>query len=352
MEPRYEHSELVKFARALLCKVRLGPTMASDVAEILVAGDLYGKTTHGLNLLPAYLREIEAGKMTRTGAPKILKQSPATLLVDAHYLPGPFVLRRAIAWATPRAKKHGVAMVSIRRCHHIASLIAYLRPVTSQNLVILLMCSDPANRTVAAAGGVQAVCSPNPIGMGIPTTGQPILIDTTTASTANAVATRLRNEGKTFSSPILQTAAGQPTNDPRVLVANPPGTILPLGGPGLAHKGFALAIMVEALTHALAGNGRADKPSRWGASIYMQIVDPKFFGGRTAWARETEFFATICRKSKTKPGISKVRMPGDDAQAQHKEQLKHGIKLHPGILLALQPWANKYSLQIPSASQS
>jgi LDH2 family malate/lactate/ureidoglycolate dehydrogenase len=347
LEQRYPPAELKKFARALLREAGLAPAPARMVAEVLVEGDLLGKTTHGLNLLPAYLREIEAGKMTRSGEPKILRRMAATLLLDANYRAGPFVLRRALEWAMHRARKHGVATVSIRRCHHIASLIAYLPPVTQRNLLVILMCSDPANRAVAAPGGVEAVFSPNPVGVGIPTLGDPILIDTTTSSTGNGVATRLRNEGRKFSSPVLQTAHGQPTNDPRVLVANAPGTILSLGGPAQAHKGFALATLVEALTNALTGQGRAEQPERWGATVFLQIIDPKFFGGRAAFAREAQFFAQTCRQSKSKRGGPPVRMPGDQAQALRRDQLARGVALHPGILPALRPWAEKFGVRLP-----
>lgn len=337
------------FARALLRGAGLAPAPARDVAEVLVEGDLLGKTTHGLHLLAAYLREIEAGKMKRSGASKILRQSAATLLLDAQYLPGPFVLRRALDWAVPRAQKHGVATVSIRRCHHLASLIAYLPPVAERNLLVILMCSDPANRTVAAPGGVGAVCSPNPVGVGIPTAGDPVLIDTTTSTTSNGGAARLRSEGRKFSAPILQTARGQPTNDPQVMTANPPGLILPLGGPALAHKGFGFVTLVEALTNALTGQGRAAQLEGWGATVFLQIIDPKFFGGRAAFVRETQFFAQACRQSKRKSAGPPVRMPGDQAQAVKRDQLARGVALHPGILPALRPWAEKFSVRLPGA---
>ena len=349
MEPRYHPADLKKFARALLRQAGLAAAPARDVAEILVEGDLLGKTTHGLQLLPTYLREIETGKMPRSGAPKVLRQSAATLLLDAKYISGPFVLRRALAWAVPRAKKHGVATVSIRHCHHIASLIAYLPPVTARKLMIILLCSDPANRTVSAPGGVDGVCSPNPVGVGIPSLGGPILIDTTTSTTSNGGAARLRHEGRKFPAPIFQTARGEPTDDPQVLLTEPPGTIFPIGGPALAHKGFGFVTLVEALTNGLTGAGRATKPVRWGATVFIQIIDPQFFGGRGAFARESQFFAQACRESKRKPGAPPVRMPGDHALAVKREQLARGVALHPGILPALRPWAEKLGVELPAS---
>ena len=125
------------------------------------------------------------------------------------------------------------------------------------------------------------------------------------------------------------------------------GSILPLGGLDLGHKGFALAILVEALTSALAGHGRAQKPTRWGASVWLQIIDPAFFGGRAAFARETQFFANACRQSKPRVPARPIRLPGDQSLALHARQLKQGVALHPEILPTLQPWLKKLRVAPP-----
>src|SRR5690606_598513 len=100
------------------------------------------------------------------------------------------------------------------------------------------MCADPAVATVAAHGGVKPVFSPNPLAVGIPTGGEPILIDTSAGSATNGLSQRLRAEGKKFPHPVLQTAEGEPTDDPEVLFTPPLGSILPAGGKALGHKGF------------------------------------------------------------------------------------------------------------------
>jgi LDH2 family malate/lactate/ureidoglycolate dehydrogenase len=347
MANRYKTSHLVEFAQALLRKGGLAPALARDVAEILVEGDLLGKTTHGLHLLAPYLQSLADGKMTKAGQPKVLKKSPATLLLDANYLPGPYVVRRALAWAMPRARKHGVATVSIRRCHHIACLQAYLQSVTDCGLAVILMCSDPDNATVAPPGGLQGVYSPNPIAAGFPSVGAPILIDTITSSASNAQTARTFKAGKKFPFTALQTAQGRATNDPAVLFAKPPGSILPLGGLELGHKGFAMALMVEALANALCGHGRVKKPARWGASVFLQVIDPAFFGGVTEFRREAGFLAKICRKSRPRSPRESVRLPGEKPLALRRGQLAKGLVLHPTIRPALEPWMKKLRVGFP-----
>ena len=56
MPARHSHRDLVEFARRLLAKAGLAPALARATAETLAEGDLLGKTTHGLALLPAYER--------------------------------------------------------------------------------------------------------------------------------------------------------------------------------------------------------------------------------------------------------------------------------------------------------
>src|SRR5690606_19621671 len=119
---------------------------------------------------------------------------------------------------------------------------------------------------------------------------------------------RARQERRELPGPWLIDAGGRPTGDPAVLQAEPAGAMLPLGGTDLGHKGFALALLVEALTSALGGFGRADAPRDWGASVFLQVIDPAAFGGREAFRRETTALAGRCHASAVPPGKPPVRL--------------------------------------------
>jgi L-lactate dehydrogenase len=320
---------------------------AHDVADVLLEGDLLGHTTHGFALLPAYLKAIQERTMETVGEPSVIADHGSSLTWDGRYLPGPWLVRRAIAVARTRIAKHPVVTVSIRRSHHIGCLQAYLQPVTEAGLVILLCCSDPASRTVTPHGGVAPRFSPNPLAAGIPTDGDPILIDITTSSTSNGLCNRVAAAGERLPGPWLVDRDGQATDDPRVLDGRQGGAILPLGGLDLGYKGFALALLVEALTNALAGHGRADDESRWGASVFLQILDPECFGGREPFLRETSFFAKFCQETPVPSGKSRVRLPGQAALLRRKEQLANGVVLQPTIVPALVSWAAELGLALP-----
>jgi L-lactate dehydrogenase len=344
---RYDAKALLVFAHTLLERAGLAPDRARDVAEVLLEGDLLGHTTHGLALLPAYLGALANGGMEKSGEPRVLADHDAALTWDGRLLPGPWVVRRAIAEARARLARHAVVSVAIRRSHHIACLQAYLKPVTDAGLFVLLTCSDPAARHVAPNGGVEARFSPNPIGAGIPTDGDPILIDVSMSTTAFGQCIRAAKSGERLPGPWLVDRDGNPTDDPRPLVEQKQGALYPLGGADLGHKGFALALIVEALTSGLAGYGRADGAKEWGASVFLQLIDPERFGGRAAFAREMGFLARSCRDSATPPGKPPVRVPGDGALARRAEQLERGVALHASILPSLEPWAKKFAVPPP-----
>src|SRR5260221_9679718 len=320
-DSRYDQAALAAFATALLAKSGLARDRAETVAEILVEGDLLGHNTHGLQLLPPYLGELESGSMRKTGMPIVVGDRGAVVTWDGQRLPGPWLVVEALTLAAARAKTYGTGTVVIRRSHHIACLAAYLKRVTDQGLVALLTCSDPTVRSVAPFGGITPLYTPNPLAAGLPTDGDPLLLDISMSTTTNGLTGRMRSQGERLDHPWLLDNQGAASRDPEVLFTDPPGSILPLGGMDSGHKGFALGILVEALTASLGGHGRADPPEGWGASVFAQVIDPSAFGGLDAFRRETGWFAHAARTNPPPPRAPPGRAPRDRALARRTEPL-------------------------------
>lgn len=341
-------ADLVAFAEALLRKAGLDADKARAVAEVLVEADLMEHTTHGLALLAPYLAEIERGAMTRTGEPGVIADFPAAVTWDGRRLPGPWLVRRAFDLAGERAAKLGTCTVSIRRSHHIACLAAYLKRVTDRGLMAILTCSDPTVRSVAPHGGRREVMTPNPLAAAWPTDGDPVILDVSMSITTNALTKRLATENRRFPGAWVLDAAGNPTDEPKATFTNPPGALLPLGGVDHGHKGYALGLLVEALTGALAGHARADPPEGWSANVFLQVFDPALFGGRADFVRQASHVAAMCRGTPPRPGFERVRLPGETGLRRRAEQLANGVELYPSILPALAPWAEKLGVAMPA----
>jgi L-lactate dehydrogenase len=346
-EPRYQRGDLVAYAAQLLGASGLDRDKSQAVSEILVEADLLGHDTHGLALLAGYLGEIASGSMARDGEPKVISDFPAAVTWDGQRLPGPWLVLKALDLAGERAKRQGTCTVVIRRSHHIACLAAYLKRATDRGLLMLLICSDPNTASVAPFGGIDAVFTPNPIAAGFPTQGDPVLVDVSTSITTNGMTARLHQAGARLPGAWALDAGGLPTDDPGVLFREPKGTLLPLGGLDAGHKGYGLTLLVEALTGGLAGHGRADPREGWGATVFLQVMDPAAFSGAEAFARQTEHVARACRAARPRRAGEKVRTPGERGLARSREQQASGVSLHPGILPALASWGAKLGIALP-----
>ncbi|HEX4330440.1 MAG TPA: Ldh family oxidoreductase [Burkholderiales bacterium] len=347
MSTRYAAAALTQSAVALLQAAGVDAGKAQAVAEILVEGDLMGHDTHGLALLGPYLGELQSGAMLKTGEPEVLNSRPAAAAWDGRRLPGPWLVLKAMDECAKMARTYGTGSITIRRSHHIAALTAYLKRATDQGLVMLLYCSDRNSASVAPHGGLDPVFTPNPMAFGIPTGGMPILVDVSCSITTNGMNNRLAKEGKPFPHKWLIDDKGEATDDPKYGLPGGGGTIQLLGGMEVGHKGYGLTLMVEALTGGLTGNGRADPKEGWGATVFVQVLDPEAFGGLAGMQRQVDWVADACRNSRPRPGFTKVRLPGERGLERRAAQQVGGIELHASIMPLLTPWAEKYKIALP-----
>lgn len=345
--PRYNAASLREAAQALFAAAGLEEEKAVAVARYLVEADLMGHTTHGLALAGWYLQGIEDGVMAKAGAPEVLSDRGAVVCWRGRRLPGAWLTAQAVELAATRAAVHGAATVVIGDSHHIGCLAAYLPIATERGMMVTVASSSPSGAQVAPFGGLKGLYTPDPVAHGIPTPGDPILIDISASITTVNMSQRLIREGGRFPHDWLMDAEGNPTNDPTVI--NRGGTLLPTGGLDHGQKGYGMALHAEALTQGLAGYGRADAPKGTNAAVTVQVYDPEAFGGREAFLRQTGWLADACRANPPRPGVERVRLPGEAALRRKREALAQGVVLHPGIVETLAPYAERYGVSLPPA---
>lgn len=330
------------FATALLAAAGMDREPAACTAQLLVASDALGRRTHGLAMLPLYLAELDKGTMAKHGTPEVVAEHGVVAVWDGGYLPGQWCVARAIDWATPRAQAQGIAAVTIRRSHHIGCLAALAMRAVERGLVALIANADPAGKRVAPYGGREALFTPDPFAFAYPATPNAVLVDICASITTTSMTRQKVAEGARFDAPWLLDAEGRPTDDPRVLEHTVPrGSLQLIGGLDHGHKGFGLALMVETLSQALSGHGRADAPTRWGGSTYLQLIDPALFAGRDAFARQADHFAERCRANAPIDPARPVRMPGDAAARHLAHAREHGITFDASTTDALDAWARR-----------
>ena len=292
---RRPHEELCQFAASLFTAAGLEAEKAACVARLLLLTDMMGRRTHGLAQCVPYLEQLSNGRMTTAGEPVTVRDTGPTIVWDGNYLPGLWLMDQALATCFERLPQHGVVTFAMRKSHHIGCLAALAKQATDRGYFAMIASSGPHTKAVAPFGGKQGLFSPNPFAIGFPTTAAPVLVDICASITTVSMTREKTAAGELFEHPWLLDSAGQPTRDPTVMEqTSDRGSLMLLGGSEFGHKGFGLALMVEALTQGLSGFGRKDAPTRWGASVYLQLIDPEAFAGGEAFQEQTGFFADQC----------------------------------------------------------
>jgi LDH2 family malate/lactate/ureidoglycolate dehydrogenase len=346
----YAGPDLQVFAAELYQAAGMAPHMAQSVARLQVLTDAMGRMTHGLAMAPLYVKEIEKGTMAIAGHPVIVRDHEVSAVWDGGYLPGLWLMEEAIRVAMPRASQHGMSAIAIRRTHHIGCLAALVKQAADQGFVALIANSDPAGQRVAPYGGTEALFTPNPMAVGYPGADHPVLVDMCASITTTSMTREKYAAGEQFEHPWLLDANGTPTRDPAVLEhTDPRGSLQLLGGQEYGHKGFGLALMIEALSQGLSGHGRKDGPKRWGGNVFLQVIDPQAFAGRDAFAEQMDHLADRCRDNRPVDPARPVRLPGDQAARGIAQAAEQGIRYSQASWSVISETALRLGVRLPQA---
>lgn len=325
---RIDHKIIRQFTQTLFESAGLDAEKAESVARLLVLTEMMGRPTHGLAQCKAYLDGLAAGTMGTDEAIEVIKDTGGTIVWDGHYLPGLWLVEKAIQTAVDRVAEHGVVTIAIRKSHHIGCLAALIKGAVDRGYFITLASSGPHGKYAAPFGGTRSLMSPNPIAWGIPARRDPILIDMTASITTVSMTREKAKAGDLFDHYWLIDNKGRPTRDPRVMeMSDPPGSLMWLGGMESGHKGFGLALMVDALTQALCGHGRKDAPTRWGAGVFLQLIDPQAFTGHDAFCDQVDFLIDACHENPPADPSRPVRLPGELANQRILDAQTHGVEI-------------------------
>jgi LDH2 family malate/lactate/ureidoglycolate dehydrogenase len=317
---------------------------------VFLEADLLGLTTHGMNRVASNLEWLKKGGSRTEGEPIVLADNGNLFNWDANFLPGPWVVSRAIQQCMERVADRGIVCATIRRSQHVAALGAYCPQIAEAGYVALLTCSSPNESKVSAFGGIDPLFSANPIAFVAPGDKYPVLFDISMCITAGGYVSRALREGTSLPGKYLKDHEGEVTDDPAVFFADPPGSMMPIGGVSHGYKGYALTLMTEVLSAALGGYGRANDSAATDGeanSVYIQIIDPKAFGSIDDFKAQSQKIQSMCEASATRPGDDPVRVPGQRAWQLRQDQLHNGVELYPTIMEDLKPWAEEFGVEMP-----
>lgn len=350
MTKLYSYQSLLDFGTSLFEATGLAQQRARTLASVFLEADLLGFTTHGMNRISHNLQWLQDGVSRIQGEPEILAETSNLFNWDANFLPGPWVVTQAIEQCMDKVETAGIVSATIRRSQHIACLGAYCPQIAEAGYVALITCSTPNEHTVCAHGGLEPVFSANPLAFVAPAPDYPILFDVSMCITAGGYVTRANRAGEKLPGKYLKDREGNATDDPSVFFADPPGSIMPIGGESHGYKGYALTMMTEILSMALGGYGRGDESTvndGEANSVFIHMINPAAFGPPQDFMRQAQAIKAMCENSSHRVGDEAVRVPGQRAWKRRQEQIENGVELFPTIMEDLRPWAEKLGVALP-----
>jgi hydroxycarboxylate dehydrogenase B len=325
---RLSGDRLRRVAGAILASGGSANPEAELVAEHLVQANLAGHDSHGVGMIPAYVRHLQGGLVVPNTRVKLVKDDGAILMFDGCRGYGRCVAGEAMAAAIARCRQTGVVALTLANAHHIGRVGAYGELASGAGLVSLHFVNVADHRgLVAPFRGSDARFSTNPVCIALPATDRqpPIVLDMATSAIAMGKVRVARNEGKTVGEGILIDPAGQPSRDPNVMYGEPRGALRPFGG----HKGYALAVVTELLAGALSG-GPTIQPGnpRLGGTVNNMLavlIDPARLAGADWLRREIDGFVDYVKASPPADPSAPVLVPGDPERMAGEERARAGI---------------------------
>lgn len=349
--PVFDAAVLQGFVTRLWTALGVPEADAETVSAALVEANLCGHDSHGVIRLQQWIEHLQDGRLSPGAPVTVVAQTAATAVVDGGWNFGAVVGRRAVALGVDKALAAGVGAVAIRRSHHLGRLADHCRQAAEAGCLSQLTANNhgPA-AAVAPWGGRERRLSTNPIAFGLPRReAPPILVDVTTAVAAEGKVRVLRNRGEQAPSGWLLDAEGRPTRDPAVFYADPPGSLLPLGG-DVGHKGYGLSVAVDLFSGALSGGGctTVTPPKIYGNAACLTVWDPAAFGPAEEYYDQVEAFVASLRSSPTQPGVSEILLPGEPEQRTRAKRLETGIPVDETTWSAIVSMAEEAGVPVPS----
>ncbi|MGF1527334.1 MAG: malate/lactate/ureidoglycolate dehydrogenase [Candidatus Competibacterales bacterium] len=313
---------------AILARAGSEPAEATVVADHLVDANLAGHDSHGIGMIPYYLRFLAKGLLCPNASLRPLKDHGALLAFDGERGYGQRMAREAMALAIERVATTGVVLMTLRNAHHIGRIGAYGEQAVAAGKVSLHFVNvlDHAPM-VAPFGGRDARFGTNPVCIAVPpgTHTPATILDMATSHIALGKVRVAMNKGETLAPGRLLDADGQPTTDPRVMFREPGGALLPTG----EHKGYGLALMCELLAGGLSGGGTIQPANPRRGSIVNNmttlVIDPAHLVDNDWLAREIDAAVAYAKASPPGDVAHPVMAAGDPERATATQRRATGI---------------------------
>ncbi len=341
--PLISYSELTEFCERILTAAGVPPQKASIAATSLVASNLRGVDSHGIQLLPFYIDQLLAGEVDAQADGQVVSENGSCLIFDGQNSLGQWVAEVCCGHAVRIAKSHGMALVVSRESNHFGAAAWWAQKMRAAGQIGIVMCN--ASPIVPPWQGKEGRLGTNPICMSVP---GPWLLDmATTTVAAGRIFKAFINGQPEIPAGWAFDSEGVPTT---ATSAAYKGMLMPLGG----YKGSGLGMMVEILCSVLSGGAMANeiggirqrgKKVR-NSQMFMAIEISRFMP-IDEFTDRVERLVALMKGTPSAPGYDEVMVAGDPEWRTEAERREKGIPVAQGNWDTLCKAAARVSVEAP-----
>mgnify|MGYP001334143563 CR=1 FL=1 len=323
----------------------LPPDEAKLVADGLVWADLMGIESHGLVRVPQYMLRLDRGVVNPRPEMKIIKETPAAVVIDGDHSHGQIALNLAIEKALEKAKQVSIGWVIVGDTTHTGAVGMYTRRVASDGMAALYMGASQPNMAYygAKAGGV----STSPIAMAVPrANGKVLSLDLSTAIAGIGKLLQHKVSNEPLGEGWALDEEGNPTTDPQKAILP-----TPLGGP----KGSGLSLLFECMTSLIAGSAILEpwikgENQRHHQSALIAAIDIAQFVDLDEYRDQVEALANVVKTLPKADDVDEILMPGERSDAIFEERVRNGYIVPGKVWEKVVEVAEKYSVPLPAVN--
>ena len=343
--PTLSSEPLTQFAFQLLVAAKVPHAKADLVAKSLVAANLRGVDSHGLQLLPYYLEQIQMGNINVQTDGHVASEGGACLVYDGELGIGQWISEICCTHAIRLARAHGMAFVVARESSHFGAAAFWAQRMSAAGLIGIVMCN--ATPLVAPWQGKEPRFGTNPICMSVPGSNT-WLLDMATTTVALGKILNAQNHGRTtIPEGWAMDSEGVPTTNTETALN---GLLMPLGG----YKGSGLAMMAEILCAVLSGGamstelggirvkGQPMRTSQMFLAIDISRVMPL-----EVFENRMEKLVAMTKSSKTARGFDEVLVAGEPEWRTEEQRSHNGIPLSQGVWQSLRQAGEQLDVPLP-----
>ncbi len=320
------HKDLEIFVFETLRAIDIRIDVARYVAEGLCQTSLRGVDSHGVRLLPHYIRAANAGRINKSPTYNFKQELPAVATLDADHTFGHASGATAMNKAIELAGQYGLGSVSVHNSSHFGAA-AYFALKAAQADMIGLSFTH-ADALMLSFNGKRPFFGTNPIAFAAPVKDEDsFCLDMATTNVSWNKTMTYAKKGKILAPGWAVDKDANEITDPNLA-----SSLISIGG----YKGFGLSMMIEILCSILNRMPYGRNIS----SMYKAPIGEKRLLGHFFMVLNISAFMNVeqfkdnmkslmddLRAEPSKGNMQLVQVPGDPEKENTVNRLSHGIPI-------------------------